>query len=102
MNSSNFSTTTCRTELLLAKCTSYWEAISLGTAQPTYWQSCADVSKTTRATREDRQEQVKDRLGGFGLEFGNNGEKERERKRQRETERDREIHVETERHVCKR
>jgi len=37
--------------------------------------------------------QVKDGLGGFGLEFGNNGEKEREReremKRQRETERDR-------------
>ena len=54
--------------------------------------------------------QVKDGLGGFGLEFGNNGEKEREReremKRQREREkerdRDREIHVETERHVCRR
>ena len=38
--------------------------------------------------------QVKDGLGGFGLEFGNNGESERERERERErdeeAERDRE------------
>ena len=41
--------------------------------------------------------QVKDGLGGFGLEFGNNGEKERKRERERERERDEEAEGKRER-----